>query len=134
MPRLYLYPFRYRDPLTGKWVKARYVAERHEINARHAEWETIGPPEVRNVNPDARYFTPRKVVPHADLMRMDELPPEMQPHLKEPPAMDGTEAFLVELFLRRYVTFCARRGRHAQMNGAAGLHRQIVRTTSRGSS
>jgi len=31
MPRAFLYPFRYRDELTGKWVKARYVAERHEI-------------------------------------------------------------------------------------------------------
>ena len=30
MPRLELFPFRYRDRLTGKWVKARYVAERHE--------------------------------------------------------------------------------------------------------
>jgi len=33
-------PFRYRDHVTGKWVKARYVAERHEIAARYAEWET----------------------------------------------------------------------------------------------
>ncbi len=24
---LMLYPFRFRDPLTGKWVRARYVAE-----------------------------------------------------------------------------------------------------------
>jgi len=37
MPRLELFPFRYRDRLTGKWVKARYVAERHEIAARYAE-------------------------------------------------------------------------------------------------
>jgi hypothetical protein len=29
MPRLELFPFRYRDRLAGKWVKARYVAERH---------------------------------------------------------------------------------------------------------
>ena len=36
MPHLELFPFRYRDPLTGKWVKARYKAERHEIAARHA--------------------------------------------------------------------------------------------------
>ena len=26
MPRLFLYPFRYRHPLTGKWTSARYVA------------------------------------------------------------------------------------------------------------
>ena len=35
--RITLYAFRYRDRLTGKWVKARYVAERHEIAARYAE-------------------------------------------------------------------------------------------------
>ena len=71
--------------MTGKWVKARYVAERHEIAARYAEWEIIGPPEIRDVDPDARYFTPWKVVPHADLMRMEEPPPELQPHLAKPP-------------------------------------------------
>ncbi len=26
-PLLVLYPFRFRDPVTHKWVKARYVAE-----------------------------------------------------------------------------------------------------------
>ena len=65
MPRLQLFPFRYRDRVTGKWVKARYVAEPHEIAARYAEWEIIGPPEVRDVDTDARYFTPWRVVPHA---------------------------------------------------------------------
>ena len=34
-----LVPFRYRDPLTGKWVRARYVAERHVIAARRKEWK-----------------------------------------------------------------------------------------------
>ena len=47
MPRLELFPFRYRDRLTGKWVRARYVAERHEIARRYAEWEIIGPPVGR---------------------------------------------------------------------------------------
>jgi hypothetical protein len=42
MPPLELYPFRYRDPLTGKWVRARYVAELHEI-ARYVEWEIVRP-------------------------------------------------------------------------------------------
>ena len=56
MPRLELFPFRYRDRVSGKWLKARYVAERHEIDARYAEWEIIGPPEIRDVDPDARYF------------------------------------------------------------------------------
>jgi len=41
--------FRYRDRLTGKGVKARYVAEKHELAARHTEWEIIGPPDIREV-------------------------------------------------------------------------------------
>ena len=57
MPRLELFPFRYRDCVTGKWVKARYVAERHEIAARFSEWEIIGPPEIRDVDRNARYFS-----------------------------------------------------------------------------
>jgi hypothetical protein len=34
MAPLLLYPFRYRDPLIGKWVRARYVTELHEIAER----------------------------------------------------------------------------------------------------
>ena len=41
MPRE-LYPFRYRDPLTGKMVKARYLAERHEIAASYAGRKLVG--------------------------------------------------------------------------------------------
>ena len=55
LPRLELFPFRYREPFTGKWVKARYRAERHEIAARYNEWEIIGPPEIPDVDPNARY-------------------------------------------------------------------------------
>ena len=58
MPRLELSPFRYRDPRTGKWVRARYRAEQQEIAARYAEWQIIGVAEMRNVDPGARYFTP----------------------------------------------------------------------------
>ena len=60
MPRLELYPFRYGDPRTGKGVSTRYRAERHEIAARHAEWEIIGPAEIRDVDPEARAFTPHQ--------------------------------------------------------------------------
>lgn len=52
-----LYLFRYRNPLTGKWVRARYVAERHEIAARHKEWEITGTPEVREGG-QSGYFPP----------------------------------------------------------------------------
>src|SRR6185295_15457958 len=50
----------------------RYVAERHEVAVRHAEWEITGPPKIRDVDPGARYFTPWKVVPHAELVRIEE--------------------------------------------------------------
>jgi len=59
-PRLELFPFRYRDPRTGKWLRARYVAELHEIKARYAEWEITGPAEIREVSTEARYFTPHR--------------------------------------------------------------------------
>jgi len=32
-------------------------AELHEIKARYAHWEIIGPAEIRDVNPCERYFT-----------------------------------------------------------------------------
>ena len=51
-----LYPFRFRDRVSGKWVRARYKAERHEIVARYAEWEIVGPPELRR--PTGAAFSP----------------------------------------------------------------------------
>ena len=44
---LVVYPFRYKDARTGRWVKARYKADRTEIAVRYAEWEIIGPGEER---------------------------------------------------------------------------------------
>lgn len=55
MPRLELFPFRLRDPVSGRWVRARYVAERHEIEKRYAEWKIVGPAEIRNVEPSAAF-------------------------------------------------------------------------------
>jgi hypothetical protein len=37
---LFMYAFKYRDALTGRWIKARYRAERHEIAARYREWSS----------------------------------------------------------------------------------------------
>ena len=34
---LVLHPFRFCDPVSHKWVKARYVAERHELVVRYVE-------------------------------------------------------------------------------------------------
>jgi hypothetical protein len=59
-PRLELFPFRFRDPITGKWIRTRYRAELHEIAKRHAEFEIIGPPEIRDVDMRARYFNPSR--------------------------------------------------------------------------
>jgi hypothetical protein len=53
---LFLYPFRFVDPVTGRWVRARYRAERHEIAARYATWEIVGEPEVRRAG--AAAFSP----------------------------------------------------------------------------
>jgi hypothetical protein len=51
----------------------------------------------------------------AELRRYKERPLELEP------AIDAAEAFLLAVFLRRYVTYCARRLRFAAMNGAARL-------------
>jgi hypothetical protein len=107
---------------TGRWIRARYRAERCEIAARYAEWEITGPAEIRDVNPDARAFSPHapfKVMIGAELRRFSERPPELAP------AIDELESFLARLFLRRYVTHCARRGRFAAMSGAARLHAEM---------
>jgi len=57
--------------------------------------------------------------------KASEPPPEMHPQLATPPAIDRLESFLVGVFLRRYVTYCARRSRYAQMNGAVRLLRDL---------
>jgi hypothetical protein len=116
MTPIELYAFRFRDPRTGKWIRARYVATLAELAARYREWEIIGPPEIRGDVP-VQMFQP---VPR----HVAEAPLELQPHLAMPPAIDGTERFLLRLFLRRYITWCARRRRFAQMQGAARLVRE----------
>src|SRR5262244_3110976 len=108
-----LYPFRFRDPRTGKWVRARYRATLAEIKPRYREWEIDGSPEIRGDTP-VQMFQPQ-------LRRVADQPLELQPHLAMPSAIDATERFLLRLFLRRYVTWCARRRRFAAMQGAARL-------------
>jgi hypothetical protein len=67
-------PFRYRDPIGGRWIRARYVATREEIAKRYAEWEILGPPEVRDVDPGERYFAPhRRVIGNRPCVRAREL-------------------------------------------------------------
>ena len=127
MGRFELYVFRFRDPVTGKWVRARYRAAHDEIVQRYAEYEIVGSAEVRDGDPDAPRFTPHveraaeptePTEPRANVA-------EFQPHLAQPPAIDSTEIALLQLFLRRYVTHCARRRRYAEMQGAALLHGEV---------
>jgi len=54
-----VFPFRYRDPRTGKWVRARYKATREDIAARYVEWELTGEGEVRRPL-DGGYFNPHR--------------------------------------------------------------------------
>ena len=92
-PRLELYAFRYRYPRTGKWIRARYRADRDEIAARYSEWEILGEPEIRDVDPNARYFSPHPSPLDAALRRYNERPPELEP------TIDAAEAFLLAVFL-----------------------------------
>ena len=82
-----------RRELLRTTVRARYVAELHEIKQRYVEWEIIGPPEICDVNPDARYFAPHfNAMMSAELRRFRERPPELHP------TIDALEVFLVRLF------------------------------------
>jgi hypothetical protein len=80
-----------------------------------------GRPTCGRWDPAARPFTPHKSPLDAELRRYSERPPELQP------AIDAVEAFLLVVFLRRYVTYCARRGRFAAMSGAVALLRDLSR-------
>lgn len=121
-----VFSFRYRDPLTGRWVKARYKATREEIAARQEEWEITGPAETRT--PITGACHPYRVVPHAEVERLEEPAPQMNLHRERPPAIDAGECFLTALFLHRYVTYCARRRRYGQMQAAARLYREVTNT------
>jgi len=115
-----LFPFRYRDTRTGKWVRARYRATREEMAARYADWEITGDPEMRSDEPARMFNQASKLIPHAELMRIEEAPPDMQP------AIDACERLLALLFLRRYVTWCARTRRFDRISGAAMLYRRLT--------
>jgi hypothetical protein len=59
VPTLELCPFRFRDPLTGKWVRARHKMQVPELQRAYAEWDITGAPEVRHVTEtSAQPFNP----------------------------------------------------------------------------
>jgi len=51
MRTLVLYPFRFRDRITGRWVRARHNLQYPELQRRYVEWEITGAPEIRHVTP-----------------------------------------------------------------------------------
>jgi hypothetical protein len=73
-------------------------------------WQTIGPPEIRSSVP---------------LNRLTPFGERTEPRLELAPSLDELERFLARLFLRRHITWCARRRRFAQMQGAARLSADI---------
>jgi hypothetical protein len=105
-----LYPFRFRDPQTGKWTRARYRASLADIEGRYADWELIGEPEYRSG--DGQMFSPFRRLGFEEMLEVE-------------PTVDPCEARLAACFLRRYVTWCARTRRFAAMQGAAGLLGQL---------
>ncbi len=114
-----LYPFRFRDPVTGKWVRARYCASLDDIARRYRVAEVIG--KGRPLGEASKGFDPyRKAAPRPEWRRI------VEPSLQFQPLMSSAlERTLVAIFLRRYVTWCARGGRYAAMNGAARLLRNV---------
>jgi hypothetical protein len=38
------YPFRLRDPVSGRWMRARFIAKLKDIADCCAAWEIVAPP------------------------------------------------------------------------------------------
>jgi hypothetical protein len=115
------------------------------------EGEAARQRKIREVDPDKRYFSPHYALvtrahlpvedpPQNEPPRPDKEPPGKGPPVKEPPEKDppvkeppvedpsalyDLERFLMLVFLRRYVTYCARCRRFASMNGAARLFAEM---------
>ena len=69
MPKLALYPFRFRDPLTNRWVRARHKMQVPELQRHYLEWEITGAPEIRQVTDmSAQPFNPFEPPPARALL------------------------------------------------------------------
>jgi hypothetical protein len=97
----------------------------HEIAARHERWEITGGPEIRSQA--AAMFSPSsKLAPRAARVPVEDSPAlDRLSDVSSVTTLTEIERFLLLVFLRRYVTYCARRRRFAQMNGAARLLRTV---------
>ncbi len=112
------YPFRKQDPLTGKWYRARWKASLDEIAANG--WKVDGPPETSTSFGDTSGFMQREGT--------DQRPPAPFHNLAGA-RLSEEERRLARAFLRRYVTYCARRGMALQAQNAARLW-QLLATPS----
>src|SRR5438034_11274760 len=92
-PPLLLYPFRFFDPVRRRSVRARYLAERHEIEVRYARWEIIGPPEIRTggyattLNPSRKSPGRSSHLPPAEDPPPDHCPTPHAPPADQPPPL-----------------------------------------------
>ena|SRR5438874_1020087 len=80
-PPLLLYPFRFFDPARRRWIRARYVVERYVIESSYAQWEIIGPPEIRSGS--ATMFSPSAALKPLTNRRA-HLPPIDEPPVEQP--------------------------------------------------
>lgn len=66
MPTRTLYPFRFRDPRSGDWVRARHKMQVPELQRCYAEWEITGAPEIRHITEiNTRPYNPFQPPPPA---------------------------------------------------------------------
>lgn len=57
---LELFAFEYFDERTRRWIRARYRAAIADIAVTHAQYRTIGEPEIREVEDDPVRRLPTK--------------------------------------------------------------------------
>ena len=78
-------------------------------------WIVDGPPEIRgDCDGSGSYFRPFPPAPRTPIV-----------NVQRGPGLDRDERYLVLLFLRRYISYKARRSSFAQMLGAAQLFTEV---------
>jgi hypothetical protein len=70
MPTFELCPFRFRDPLTGKGIRARHKLQAPVLQRYYAEWEITGAPsglvKSGKLTNDARRYKRPKLICRID--------------------------------------------------------------------
>jgi hypothetical protein len=98
-------PFRFFDPIRRRWIRARYVAELHDIAAHYEQWEITGPPEIRSGIPVVMFSPWSKLPPRpaAHLPPVEEPPPDHGP-TPDPPLVEQPPP--IEDQLERFSSCC----------------------------